>query len=57
MKSCMKCGKKIDDNDDIDKYCEDCAFERLREYIGELYEKQVQEEKKNKSNELHTTKL
>lgn len=50
MKTCMKCGKKIDDKDDSDKYCEDCAFERLKEYIGELYEKQVQEEKKNKSN-------
>jgi len=50
MKSCMNCGEKFDDNDKNDNYCEDCAFERLKEYIGELYEKQVQEENKNKSN-------
>ena len=48
MRSCMNCGEKFDD--DNDNYCEDCAFERLKEYVGELYEKKVQEEKKNKSN-------
>jgi DNA-directed RNA polymerase subunit RPC12/RpoP len=49
MKSCLKCGKEIDDNDDNENYCVDCGFERLKKYIDELYAKQVQEEKKNKS--------
>ena len=40
----MNCGEKIDDDDD--NYCEDCAFERLKVYIEELYEKQIQPEKK-----------
>lgn len=56
MKNCMKCGKKNDDdyeNDDDyvnDDYCEDRAFERLKEFIEEFYEKQIQEERKNKVN-------
>jgi len=41
MKRCLNCDEEIDKNYD---YCEEYAFERLKKYIEELYEKQVKKE-------------
>jgi len=41
MKKCLKCDEEIDEDHN---YCEECAYERLKKYIEELYEKQVKKE-------------
>ena len=42
MRVCLDCGKDLEEEDE--DCCFNCAFERLKKYIKELYEKQIKEE-------------
>ena len=41
MKACENCGKEVEEEDE--NYCEECAFNILKKFIKELYEKQVKD--------------